>query len=61
MSNLPLVIDGFDHYMAQISLFEPLDRETEYELAQRYRKHNDLDAVHKLVCANLRFVVKIAL
>jgi len=60
MSNLPLVIDGFDHYMAQISQFEPLDRETEYELAQRYRKHNDLDAVHKLVCANLRFVVKIA-
>nr|WP_320115730.1 RNA polymerase sigma factor RpoH [uncultured Desulfuromonas sp.] len=60
MSNLPLVIDGFDHYMAQISQFEPLDRETEYELAQRYRKNNDLDAAHKLVCANLRFVVKIA-
>ncbi|PLX97781.1 MAG: RNA polymerase sigma factor RpoH [Desulfuromonas sp.] len=60
MSNLPLVIDSFDHYMARISQFEPLDRETEYELAQRYRQHNDLDAAHKLVCANLRFVVKIA-
>jgi len=60
MSNLPLVIDSFDHYMAQISQFEPLDRETEYELARRYRQHNDLDAAHKLVCANLRFVVKVA-
>nr|WP_320051321.1 RNA polymerase sigma factor RpoH [uncultured Desulfuromonas sp.] len=60
MSNLPLVIDSFDHYMAQINQFDPLDRETEYQLAQRYRQHNDLDAAHKLVCANLRFVVKIA-
>ncbi|OQY18728.1 MAG: RNA polymerase subunit sigma-70 [Desulfobacteraceae bacterium 4572_35.1] len=46
--------------MTTISQFEPLDRETEIELAKRYKRDNDLDAAHRLTCANLRFVVKIA-
>ncbi|BCA79262.1 RNA polymerase sigma factor RpoH [Desulfuromonas sp. AOP6] len=58
--NLPLLTDSFDHYMAQINTFEILDREQEVELACRYRREDDLDAAHKLICANLRFVVKIA-
>lgn len=58
--NLPVLTDSFDHYMAQINTFEILDREQEVELACRYRREDDLDAAHKLICANLRFVVKIA-
>jgi RNA polymerase sigma-32 factor len=60
-SSLPLVIDGFDHYMAQIKRFDLISREEECELAVRYRHLGDLEAAQRLVCANLRFVVKIAL
>lgn len=60
MNNLPVAIDSFDQYMAGINKFEPLDRETETALAWRYKQDNDLDAAHRLTCANLRFVVKIA-
>lgn len=60
MTHLPVVTDSFEHYMAQINQFEPLDRSTEQRLAKRYQHHNDLDAAHRLACANLRFVVKVA-
>jgi RNA polymerase sigma-32 factor len=58
--NLPVVSDSFEHYMSQISRFDILDREQEIEIAKLYRRDNDLDAAHQLICANLRFVVKIA-
>jgi RNA polymerase sigma-32 factor len=58
--NLPLVIDGFDHYMTKIKQFNLLSRDEEHELAMDYRRHGDLEAAHRLTCANLRFVVKIA-
>jgi RNA polymerase sigma-32 factor len=58
--HLPVVIDTWDHYLAQISRFDLLSREEEYELATRYRRRGDLEAAHRLICANLRFVVKIA-
>ena len=58
--NLPAVIDAFDQYMAEINRFDLLSREEEYELAVRYRRRGDLEAAHRLVCANLRFVVKVA-
>ncbi len=57
---LPVVGDGFEHYMAQVNRFPLLSAEEEQELARRYRKEGDLDAAHRLVCANLRFVVKVA-
>ncbi|MDY0191185.1 MAG: RNA polymerase sigma factor RpoH [Desulfuromonas sp.] len=60
MNTLPITLDSFDQYMSSINQFEPLDRETEQELAWRLKRDNDLDAAHKLTCANLRFVVKIA-
>lgn len=60
MNHLPVAIDSFEQYMSQISHFEPLDRETEAKLARQYRDNNDLDAAHRLTCANLRFVVKVA-
>lgn len=57
---LPAVHDGLDHYMQQINRFDVLTRQQEYELAQRYRRRGDLESAHRLICANLRFVVKIA-
>jgi len=58
--NLPVVADSFDHYMAQIHAFDLLDRDEEFRLASRYQKEKDLESAHRLICANLRFVVKIA-
>ncbi|PLX94708.1 MAG: RNA polymerase sigma factor RpoH [Desulfuromonas sp.] len=57
---LPVVMDGYDHYLAQINRFDLLSRDEEYDLARRYRQGGDLAAAHRLICANLRFVVKIA-
>jgi RNA polymerase sigma-32 factor len=57
---LPTVGDGFEHYMAQINRFPLLSAGEEQHLARRYRDAGDLEAAHSLVCANLRFVVKVA-
>lgn len=57
---LPIVTDSFELYMRQINRYPLLDRDTELALARRYRQHADLDAAQQLVCANLRFVVKVA-
>jgi RNA polymerase sigma-32 factor len=59
--HLPVASDTFEHYMAQINRFALLSREQEFELATRFRNSGDLEAAHQLICANLRFVVKIAL
>jgi RNA polymerase sigma-32 factor len=58
--NLPVVTDTFEHYMTQINRFDILSRDEEYHLAMRYRRRGDIEAAHRLICANLRFVVKIA-
>lgn len=57
---LPAVSDSFEHYMSQVNSYPLLDRKTERELARRFHNDNDLDAAQQLVCANLRFVVKVA-
>ncbi len=57
---LPVISDGLDTYMSQINRFDVLSRQEEYELAMRYRKRDEIEAAHHLICANLRFVVKIA-
>jgi RNA polymerase sigma-32 factor len=57
---LPVATDSFEHYMSRIRQFSLLDREEEHALAVRYHEEGDLEAAHKLICANLRFVVKIA-
>jgi RNA polymerase sigma-32 factor len=59
-ASLPLVPDTLDLYISQIKQFDLLSREDEYRLATAYRRHGDLKAAHRLICANLRFVVKIA-
>jgi len=53
-------IGSFDTYLDRISRLPVLDRERERELAERFRRDNDLDAARELVLAHLRFVVHIA-
>lgn len=60
LTNPPLVIDSLEHYLARIKRFELLDRDEETALARRYRRDGDLEAAHRLICGNLRFVVKVA-
>lgn len=47
--------------IAYIKPIPLLNREDEKELAIRYREKGDIEAVYKLVTANLRLVVKIAM
>ena len=50
------------HYIARVQAIQPLSREEEYELACRVRDPDgDAEAARKLVEANLRYVVAIAL
>lgn len=58
--NLPITTDTFEHYMVQVNRFDLLSPEEEHELATRHLQEGDMEAAHKLVCANLRFVVKVA-
>ncbi len=52
--------DPFRRYLQEISRYPPLDRETERELARRYRETGDREALFRLVTANLRLVVRVA-
>jgi len=61
MSHPPVVSSSLDLYMAQISQFSILSPQDEFELATKYREKGDIQAAHKLITSNLRFVVKIAL
>jgi RNA polymerase sigma-32 factor len=58
--NLPVVKNSLEIYLLQINQFPLLTKEEEYNLAEKYRKYNDIEAAQKLITSNLRFVVKIA-
>jgi len=60
MSDLPVVKNSLESYLGRINQFPLLTAEEEFELASRYRKHSDIEAAHKLITSNLRFVVKVA-
>jgi RNA polymerase sigma-32 factor len=60
MPQLPFTPDSFNHYMAQINRFALLSREEEISLARRYQLEGDIEAAHRLITSNLRFVVKVA-
>ena len=60
MSDFPVVKNSLESYLARINRFPLLTPEEEFNLATRYRKDNDLEAAHKLITSNLRFVVKVA-
>ena len=47
-------------YFNEISEFNPLSREEEYSLWERYRKNNDINARDKLINSNLKFVASVA-
>jgi RNA polymerase sigma-32 factor len=61
-SELALIgpIGSFDAYVDAVSRIPVLSREDESELANRFRRDNDLDAARQLVLSHLRFVVHIA-
>ena len=58
--NLPVTTDTFEHYMVQVNRFDLLSAEEEHDLAIRHLRDGDMEAAHSLICANLRFVVKVA-
>jgi RNA polymerase sigma-32 factor len=60
---LPIVgADGnLGRYLREIRQFPMLAPEEEYMLAKRWREHDDVEAVHKLVTSHLRLVAKIAM
>ncbi|MBW1856543.1 MAG: RNA polymerase factor sigma-32 [Deltaproteobacteria bacterium] len=53
--------DPLQKYLAEISQYELLTKEEEYQLAVKYQEEKDTEAAYKLVTSNLRLVVKIAL
>ncbi len=57
----PVSFDPFRIYLDEIKRYPLLSREEETELAIRYREKNDVEAGYRLITANLRLVVKIAM
>ncbi len=47
-------------YLAEINRYPLLTVDEEQRLARKFAKEGDLDAAHRLVTANLRFVVKVS-
>ncbi|ABB33072.1 RNA polymerase, sigma 32 subunit, RpoH [Geobacter metallireducens RCH3] len=58
--NLPVVADSFTLYLAEIRKFPVLTPEEEHLYAVKFYEEKDLEAAHRLITANLRFVVKVA-
>ena len=61
MYNLPVATGSLELYLTQINQFPLLSPEEEFDLALYFRESQDIDAAHKLITSNLRFVVKVAL
>ncbi len=60
--NLPAVSNPALHrYLQEISQYELLTREEAEDLAIQFREHDDQEAAYRLVSANLRLVVKVAM
>jgi len=54
-------VDTLSAYMAELRKYPPISREEEHDLAVRWVEEGDVDAARRLVLANLRLVVKIAM
>lgn len=59
-NKLPSVLTPTARYIQEVLKYPVLSKEQEFELAVRYHKHKEVEAAHKLVVSNLRFVIKIA-
>lgn len=59
-SPLPVPQGSLSTYLTEINRFPLLSVQEEQDLAIRYRETGDVEAAHKLVVSNLRFVVKVA-
>jgi RNA polymerase sigma-32 factor len=59
--NQSLVLDPLRLYLREVKRYRLLSREEETNLAIRYREKGDMEAGYKMICANLRLVVKIAM
>ncbi len=60
--NLPVVQHhNVSELISRFEAFPVLGKEEEYDLAQRLRDYNDIDAAHRLITSNLRNVVRIAM
>jgi RNA polymerase sigma-32 factor len=57
----PVSFDSFRLYLDEIKRYPLLSREEEMDLAIRYREKGDVESACKLITANLRLVVKIAM
>ena len=53
--------DALSRYFSQLRDHAPISREEEHALALRWVEHGDAEAAKRLVLANLRLVVKIAM
>lgn len=53
--------DPLQHYLAEIRKYRFLTKEEEHNLAVKYREEGDIDAVSRLVMANLKIAVVIAM
>lgn len=61
-SNLPALSNQALHrYLQEISQYELLSREETEELAKHFQETGDPDSAYRLVSANLRLVVKVAM
>lgn len=61
-NSLPAVSHaGLHRYLHEISQYQLLSREETNELAARFKETGDPEAAYKLVTANLRLVVKVAM
>jgi RNA polymerase sigma-32 factor len=57
---LPITASSLELYLSEINHFPLLTVEEEQSLARVYRENGETRAAHRLVTANLRFVVKVA-
>ena len=60
VASLPVVADSLSLYLAEIRKFPILSENEEHDAAVSLYDEQDLEAAHKLITANLRFVVKVA-
>ncbi len=59
-TSIPSTANSLELYLSEISRFPLLSAEEEQKLARGYCETGDTRAAHRLVTANLRFVVKVA-